>query len=168
MKIGRRGVIKGGVIGGSVIGGGAAAMLAGPAMGTEPKAPNPFATFLAPDRKSLTLVRVTAGSDGTTRIEEATVAGVPLARTPLVQFLENKADKVAVYGAPPNHSVPARRVAAGTKELIYIIRGDTTLTAGTAKRKCAVGTLVLAEAGAGLAETAGPQGYMVIKVRVTA
>lgn len=160
VEIGRRAVIVGS----------SAALLAAPAVEAEPQAANPFAAFLAPDRKSLKLVRIAAGDDGQARIEESTVAGEPLAKTVLVQFLASKADKVAVYSAPPHHEVPARTVAAGTKELLYVIRGATTLSTKAGKRACGIGTMILCEdsTGTGHSEKAGPQGYTAIKVRITA
>jgi hypothetical protein len=151
-----------------VIAGGAAAMLAA-ASAHEAAAANPYATLLAPDRKTLKIVRVAAGRDGHATIEDSTVTGEPLAKTVLVQFLTSKADRVAVYSAPPHHTIARSTVAAGTKELIYVIRGATTLSTKVGKRLCGTGTLILLEDsnGAGHGEKAGPQGYTAIKVRVT-
>ena len=155
MEIGRRNFMAGSA---------AAAVAATTGSGAE-AASNPLAAILSKDRTAIRVVRVKApvGAPPVIAIEEA--AGAKLANTPLVQFLVSKADKVAVYSAPPGLKVPERAAGKGG-EMLYVVKGSTTIAAGSAKHACGLGTLVMLDEGASYTERAGPRGYTAIKVRL--
>ncbi|HLG89366.1 MAG TPA: hypothetical protein VKZ79_19480 [Alphaproteobacteria bacterium] len=158
MRIGRR----------TVLAGGAAAPLAAMAAvrADAAAASNPLAAILSPDRTSIKVVHVTAPVGKPSAIEERDEPGQKLANTPLMQFLTHKADKVAIFSCPPGLKIAERAPGKGG-ELLYVVLGSTTVRAGTGKRDCGRGTIIIFEEGGTHSQIAGPQGFTAIKVRLT-
>jgi hypothetical protein len=143
--------------------GGAAALLG--ASGTAMAEPvNPLAAFIAADGASIRALHVSTGDGGHSQISDTDVAADHSPYPLFKQFLTHKASATAVYAAPPRLRIAGTRNAART--LLFIVAGETTLEAGAAKRKCPAGTVILMEegSGAGVSETAGPDGYTAFKV----
>lgn len=116
----------------------------------------------ATDRKSLQATRITAAG-----VEPFTITAEALGNSPILQFLNRKATAVAVYSAPPKHTIARRTVAADAPELLFIIKGVTVIATDAGPVRCGVGSLTLLESGS-VTEKSGAQGYTAIKVRMTA
>lgn len=155
MEIGRR----------EVLAGSAAAVLAGVPVGRADAAANPLAAILSADGSSIEIVHVVAPVGAPSRIAVKDQAGEKQSGTRLVQFLARKADRVAIFGCPPGHKV-AERAAGKGGELLYLVQGVVTVKAGTGRRSCGRGTMILCEEGGSFSLEAGPQGYAAIKIRL--
>jgi hypothetical protein len=130
------------------------------------EAANPLAAAIAADGQSMKVVRVLLRNDGKTRVAEGEV-GADTSPYPLFkQFLTHNATATAIYSAPPHHKMQAGKTAEAS--LLYIVAGETVLTADGATQRCPAGTAILIDAGSGtgLSETAGPGGYTAIKVQL--
>lgn len=146
-------------------GGGAALAIGGLAQGSEGQ--NPLVHAFASDGKSMKVIRILLKNDGKTRVAEGQV-GADESPYPLFkQFLTSKASAVAIYGAPARHKIAAAKAPA--KAMLFICAGETVFKAGGVTQRCPAGTAILVDAGsgAGLTETAGPEGYTAIKVQLS-
>ena len=143
---------------------GAAATMAVPLSISDVLAANapPLTAAFAADRKSLHATRITAAG-----VEPFTITAETLGNSPILQFLNRKATAVAVYSAPPKHTIAHRTVSADAPELLFIIKGATVITTDTGPVHCGLGSLTLLESGS-VTERSGAQGYTAIKVRMTA
>jgi hypothetical protein len=117
--------------------------------------------LLASDRRAIRVLRVSSAPGGAAAVETVTVAGTALGNTGLVQFLEHRAARLAVYAAPPGHVADA----GPSTDLLLITRGGAAVRAGRDPAPAPAGTLVLLEAPA--AVVAGPDGYTAIKIRLS-
>jgi len=150
-------------------GGGAALAIGGLAVGDMAWAadkPNPLAASIAPDGQSMKVVRILLKNDGKTRVAEGQVAADQSPYPLFKQFLTANATATAIYAAPPHHKIKDMKATA--KAMLFIAAGETAFRAGGATQRCPAGTAVLIDAGsgAGLTETAGPDGYTAIKVQL--
>ena len=153
MEISRRGIIAGS----------AAAWLAAHSEAwAEALSGASLTTAFAADRKSLQATRITSAG-----VEPFTITAETLGNSPILQFLNRKATAVAVYSAPPKHTIARRTVSADAPELLFIIKGATVITTDTGPVHCGLGSLTLLESGS-VTERSGAQGYTAIKVRMTA
>lgn len=129
-------------------------------------APSPYARFIGPDRKSITLLRVVAAGGNSSIQEESLAVEKPFGPNNLGQWLDRKATAYAVYSCPANYQVPGRVVLAGQPELLYFTEGGATVRTKTDTREVTSGTLILFEDAKGSGHTidAGPKGYTVLKL----
>ena len=148
-------------------GGGAAVALAAsraPAMADAKDNGNPWASAIAGDGDGIKAVRVSAGADGKSKIEEVDLPADPSVAPKLFQqFLTHRASATAIYQAPPHHAIAESQPA---KDLLFIVDGATTLKTDAGSRKLGLGTFVLFDGVAKHTEKAGPAGYVAIKVRL--
>jgi hypothetical protein len=154
MNIQRRTLLAGG--------GAALAVAAAPGAKAE-EAANNLAAFIAPDGASIKAVKVTL-ADGQTSIAEADIVADKSPYPLFKQFLTHDASATAIYAAPPHHKIQGAKAAA--KSLLFVVAGETTLTAGKTAHKCPAGTVILQDVGTELREQAGPEGYTAIKVQL--
>jgi hypothetical protein len=128
--------------------------------------PNPLAAAFSGDGKSMTVVRLLLRNDGQTRVAESEIGADDSPYPLFKQFLTAKASAVAIYAAPAHHKIAA--VKAPAKAMLFIAAGETVFKAGGTSQRCPAGTAILVDAGsgAGLTETAGPDGYTAIKVQL--
>jgi hypothetical protein len=124
---------------------------------------SPWAGSIAPDGDTIKVVKVSIDAAGKSQAAEA---DLPADHSPyplFKQFLTHEASKVAIYRAPPNLAIAENQPA---KDLLLIVDGDTTLMTDTGSRKVGLGGFVLFDGIAKHTETAGPAGYVAIKIRL--
>jgi hypothetical protein len=149
----------------SVLAGGGAALAIGGLARAADK-PNPLAAAIAADGQSIRVVRILLKNDGKTRLAESQI-GADQSPYPLFkQFLTGNATATAIYAAPARHKITGTKAPARARW--FIAAGETVFKAGGTTQRCPAGTAILVDAGsgAGLTETAGPEGYTAIKVQL--
>ena len=122
---------------------------------------NPLASFIAADGNSFRAIRVTAADRTQSQLR---AEDIPADHSPyplFKQFLTHKANRVAVYSAPPGHKTTA---APDENQLIYLVAGTMRLKVKGDRRDCVAGQVILMDASSHHRQQAGPAGYTAIKI----
>jgi hypothetical protein len=142
-------------------GGGVASVFAGMPETTTAKTVESWAQALSADGSTIKALSITTDASGKSSIAETDV-GPDKSPYPLFkQFFTHKADKVAIFRAPPGHYFIDEKKA---KALLLIVDGEIELTTDAGPRKTGRGSFVLFDGKGANTQRAGRAGYTAIKV----